>query len=130
MTQLCLSARKLLSEQRKKSSEVTCSLVVQIIHEKYDSQDLSVLSISQELGLSPNYLSGLIKKNTGNTLVEMITDKRIESAKQLLCGTSLKIGEIAGKCGYKDQYYFSHCFKKKTGLSPNSFRRQHEKQGK
>lgn len=31
---------------------------------------------------------------------------------ELLQCTGMKIGEITELCGYKDQYYFSHCFKK------------------
>ena len=45
---------------------------------------------------------------------------------ELLQCTGMKIGEITELCGYKDQYYFSHCFKKLTGVSPNKYRREHE----
>lgn len=125
MKQLCVCAKKILVEKRKKSSEVICEQAVKMIDKEYTNQDISVLSISQEMGVSPNYLSSLIKKNTGKTLVELITDRRVCRAKELLVSTSFKIGEITEKCGYKDQYYFSHCFKKNTGLSPNAFRREH-----
>ena len=49
-----------------------------------------------------------------------------EKAMELLQCTGMKIGEITELCGYKDQYYFSHCFKKLTGVSPNKYRREHE----
>ena len=71
-----------------------------------------LMIISEEIGVSPNYLSSLIKKTTGSSLVEILTKKRIEKAMELLQCTGMKIGEITELCGYKDQYYFSHCFKK------------------
>lgn len=123
---LCMEAKKMLMDQRKKSSEVICEQAVQIIQDRYAQQDLSVMIISEEIGVSPNYLSSLIKKTTGSSMVEILTKKRIEKAMELLQCTGMKIGEITELCGYKDQYYFSHCFKKLTGVSPNKYRREHE----
>jgi two-component system response regulator YesN len=37
--------------------------------------------------------------------------------------SNYKIREIAEQCGYNDQHYFSYCFKKITGMSPNACRR-------
>ena len=116
----------MLMDQRKKSSEVICEQAVQIIQDRYAQQDLSVMIISEEIGVSPNYLSSLIKKTTGSSMVEILTKTRIEKAMELLQCTGMKIGEITELCGYKDQYYFSHCFKKLTGVSPNKYRREHE----
>ena len=48
----------------------------------------------------------------------------MEAARELLLGTDLKIQEIARRCGYSDQHYFSYCFKKYCGASPNALRRQ------
>ena len=38
--------------------------------------------------------------------------------------TDLRIQEVAGRCGYTDQHYFSYCFKKYSGESPNALRRR------
>lgn len=116
----------MLADQRRKSSEVICEQAVRIIEEDYANQDLSVMMISEQIGVSPNYLSSLIRKTTGNSMVEILTKKRIDKAMELLQCTGMKIGEITELCGYKDQYYFSHCFKKLTGMSPNKYRREHE----
>lgn len=123
---LCMEAKKMLADQRRKSSEVICEQAVRIIEEDYANQDLSVMMISEQIGVSPNYLSSLIRKTTGNSMVEILTKKRIDKAMELLQCTGMKIGEITELCGYKDQYYFSHCFKKLTGMSPNKYRREHE----
>ena len=117
---MCLAAKSLISTQKKKSSEIICEKALEIIENKYADQELSLLSVSGEIGVSPNYLSTLIKKNTGRTFVELLTDRRIRKARELLLGTTMKIREITEACGYRDQFYFSHCFKKITGMSPKN----------
>lgn len=124
---LCLSAQKMLNIQKKKSSELICEKVLNSITNRYMEQELSVMMISEEIGISPNYLSALVKRTTGKTFVELLTEKRIKRAEELLLHTVMKIREIAEECGYRDQYYFSHCFKKATGISPNSYRQKKSK---
>lgn len=53
---------------------------------------------------------------------DVITDIRIETACNLLKNTNLSLKEISAKVGYSNQYYFSSCFKKKTGQTPSSYR--------
>lgn len=122
--EFCLAAKDLISEQRKKSSTVICEKALEIIDARYMDQELSLVSISNEISVSPNYLSTLIKKSTGSTFIDLLTKKRIETAKELLLCSGMKIKEISEKCGYNDQHYFSYCFKKYTGMSPNACRRE------
>lgn len=124
LTQFCLNAQELIGRQRKKSSKVLCEKTLQIIGAEYGNADISLVSVSNEIGISPNYLSTLIKKETGKTFIDLLTGKRIEMARELVTCTSLKIREIAERCGYSDQHYFSYCFKKYSGVSPNVLRQQ------
>ena len=117
-----LGAQKLILEQRKKSGSVICDQALSIIEERYMDPDLSLVVISSEIAVSPNYLSALIKKSTGSTFIDLLTRRRIETAKELVIGTSMKVKEISERCGYNDQHYFSYCFKKYTGLSPGGMR--------
>ena len=127
-TELCLAAKELIVEQRKKSGEILCDKALEIIQTRFADQDLSIVTVSNEISVSPNYLSTLLKKTTGSTFVELLTKRRMEKANELLLCTSMKIREIAEKSGYRDQHYFSYCFKKVTGKSPNQCRREHEKE--
>lgn len=122
----CLMARDLIAEQRKKSSTLICEKALELIERQYMDPDLSLVSISNEIAVSPNYLSALIKKYTDSTFIELLTKKRIEIAKELILFSSMKIREISEKCGYSDQHYFSYCFKKYTGESPIMCRRNNE----
>ncbi len=125
----CLKARDLIAEQRKKSSAVLCDKALGIIESQYMKPDISLAFVSSEIAVSPNYLSALIRRSTGKTFVDLLTQKRIETAKDLLSCTNMKIKEISEKCGYNDQHYFSYCFKKYTGLSPNAYKQNIEDKG-
>lgn len=122
----CLKIKNLIIEQRKKSSSIICEKAIEIIRVKYADPNISLVTVSNEIAVSPNYLSALIKKSTGTTFSDLLTKERIERAKQLLLCSSMKIREVAEKCGYNDQHYFSYCFKKIVGVSPNHCRRQNE----
>lgn len=121
-TSFCLNARELISSQRKKSGKIFCDRTLRIIATEYADPGLSLVTVSGKISVSPNYLSTLIKRYEGKTFVDLLTQKRIETAKQLLLCTPMKIREISERCGYSDQHYFSYCFKKYTGLSPNAMR--------
>lgn len=110
-------------EQHKNSAELISEKAIEIINEDYMNPEISLVLVSNEIAVSPNYLSALIKKSTGCTFIELLTQKRITVAMNLLRCSSLKIREIAQQCGYSDQHYFSYCFKKYTGMSPNACRR-------
>ena len=68
-------SRKKISEQRKKSGEVFCDRALEIIEERYHDPELSVVTVSGEIGVSPNYLSALIKKTTDSTFVRVVDEE-------------------------------------------------------
>ncbi len=117
-------------EQHKNSTELISEKALEIINENYMNPDISLVSVSNEIAVSPNYLSALIKKTTGCTFIELLSQKRISVATDLLTHSSLRIREIAEQCGYSDQHYFSYCFKKNTGMSPNACRRGETEENK
>ena len=78
----------------------------------------NIKEIASFFGYNPEYLTTLIKKTTGKTLIEHLNDSRIERAEKLLLSHNLSIMEVAYTCGFSDEKYFSRVFKKKNGLSP------------
>ncbi|MDO4269525.1 MAG: response regulator [Eubacteriales bacterium] len=124
MTDFCLRVHEAISLQCRESGEMLCDQALGMVRTQYGDESLSLASISEALHISPNYLSALIRKNTGDTFINLLTAQRLDSAKELLQCTSLKVMEIASKCGYSDQHYFSYCFKKRFGVSPLALRRQ------
>lgn len=85
--------------------------------------DLSLSKLSSMQNISSAYLSNIFKKETGQTVTEYVTVKRIEMAKRLLSNTNLQIQTVAQHCGILDVHYFSKLFKKHTGLTPKDYRK-------
>ncbi len=82
----------------------------------------TVQYISENLNLSPNYLSRVLKKLTGQSTKQFIQDKLIDFAKEKLSTTDLTINEIAYEMGFEYPQSFSKLFKTKTNLTPMEFR--------
>ncbi|VBB08599.1 Hypothetical protein LUCI_3877 [Lucifera butyrica] len=83
----------------------------------------SVKSLAHELGYSPNYLSDLLKKETGKNVQEHIQLHLVEKAKTLLLNTSEPVYQISYRLGFEYPSHFSKFFKAQTGMSPVSFRK-------
>ena len=77
----------------------------------------------EELNMSSNYLSDLLKKITGRNAQEHIHYFVIEKAKNLLLSVNDTVSSIAYDLGFEYPQHFSKIFKKKTGMSPAEYRR-------
>ncbi|MGN6181072.1 MAG: helix-turn-helix domain-containing protein, partial [Mucilaginibacter sp.] len=82
----------------------------------------TVAYVAEQLHISPNYLSGLLKVLTGQSTQQHIHEKLIEKAKERLSTTTLTVSEIAYELGFEHPQSFSKLFKAKTKLSPLDFR--------
>ena len=77
---------------------------------------------AEKLNLSPNYLSDLLKKETGKNTQEHIHYYLIEEAKNKLLISNDRINEIAYELGFEYPQYFSRIFKRHTGQTPAEYR--------
>lgn len=82
----------------------------------------SVHSIAEQLHLSANYLSDMLRVQTGQTTQQHIQNSLIEKAKGLLSTTSMSVSEIAYQLGFEHPQSFHRLFKSRTSLSPLEFR--------
>ncbi|PKK37457.1 AraC family transcriptional regulator [Siphonobacter sp. SORGH_AS_0500] len=82
----------------------------------------TVKYLADQVNLSPNYLSDLLKKETGMNAQDRIHYYLIEEAKDLLLNSDLSISELAYKLGFAYPQYFSRLFKAKTGILPLDYR--------
>ena len=82
----------------------------------------TVQYVADQLNVSPNYLSGLLKTQTGRSTQQHIQDRLIERAKEKLSTTDLTVAEIAYALGFEHAQSFSKLFKSKTNHSPLDFR--------
>lgn len=82
----------------------------------------SVATCGRELNMSANYLSDLLKIETGKSAKDHIHDYIIEKAKNLLLASNNNVNEIAYNLGFEYPQHFSRLFKHKTGMSPSKYR--------
>ena len=87
--------------------------------------DLSLSTVARMNNVSPGYLSGLFKKENGQTFTAYVNGRRIHRAKHLLRTTNLQIQTIAQHCGILDFHYFCRLFKNATGVTPTEYRNKH-----
>ncbi|KLE17194.1 AraC family transcriptional regulator [Clostridium sp. C8] len=90
--------------------------------EKNFMNDISLNTISQNMYLSPVYISKIFKELMGDSPINYLINIRLSKAKELLEKENLAIKTVAKMVGYNDPYYFSKHFKKFYGVSPNKFR--------
>lgn len=88
------------------------------------SEPFSLSDIQNTFGKSESQIIRIFKTEYGITPYAYHLEKRIESAKNLLTDSKLRIKDIADCLNFYDEYYFSNIFLKKTGLTPSQFRKQ------
>lgn len=113
----------------RKSSNHSVLVQFEKILSGYYNQDskqekglLTVKYLSEQVHLSPGYLSDLLKKETGRNTQDHIHFYLIEEAKSRLISTDKSVGEIAYALGFDYPQYFNKLFKQKTGKTPVEFR--------
>ncbi|GAB4048756.1 helix-turn-helix domain-containing protein [Spirosoma litoris] len=82
----------------------------------------TVKHLADQVHLSPDYLSDLLKRETGMNAQDRIHYYLIEEAKSLLLGTNQSVSELAFGLGFDYPQYFSRLFKSKTGMTPVEYR--------
>jgi AraC family transcriptional regulator, melibiose operon regulatory protein len=82
----------------------------------------SLEAVAQKFNYHPNYLSRLIKSETGLTFQENLSENRMNRAIFLLKNSDMPIYKIVSECGYQNQNFFYQKFMKKYGQTPKEFR--------
>lgn len=86
-------------------------------------EQITLEEVSESVGLTPPYFSGLFKKETEVGFAKYLVNVRMEAAKELLRESNLPVAEICHRVGYNDIKHFTHNFEKNTGLKPTVYRK-------
>ena len=113
---------------RKKVNNDLLSRLENILDEYFKEDKLvlngipSVHFIANELHMSANYLSDMLRVHTGQTTQQHIQNRLIEKAKEMLSTTNKSVSEIAYELGFEHPQSFHRLFKNRTASSPLEFR--------
>lgn len=117
------------SSRYGRNQEDVVSTVKEYI-ERHLDEELSRGLLAREVYLSEDYVSKLFKATTGMSIPAYIAARRIEKARDYLAHSGLPVSRIALEVGYSNFSYFSKTFRDLTGMTPNEYRSQAEKQKK
>ena len=110
----------------EESTDTSMDQILKIMREEYTS-DLSQAEIAQRMGMTQTYFSRMFKNKTGKNFVSLLTEFRMNHAKELIAKEyDITISELAEKCGYTSKTYFCALFRKTVGLTVNEYRRRLE----
>lgn len=98
----------------------------QLLHyiESHFADPMSLDFLARRFNFSPKYVSCLIKSKVGLSFTDYIIALRMKAAAGLLTKTTQSVKSVADAVGYEDPHYFHRLFKKKTGKTPEQFRRE------
>lgn len=87
------------------------------------NRQLSLDYVADALSVSPSHLSRLFKQSTGLNFVDLVGDRKLERAQELIATTKLKVEDVADAVGYATPQYLIAKFKKRFGCTPMEYRR-------
>ena len=85
-------------------------------------EEITVEAVTKELGYTRQYVSGRFHRATGRLLSHFLKEKRLEKAARLLKGSTLRVSQVARRCGFDSENYFRQQFRQRYGMSPRQFR--------
>ncbi len=108
-------------DERIKSDNSYVNKVIEKIIDNIDDPEYSVNELSSDMAVSRSQLHRKLTALTGFSTTNFIRMVRLEKAKDLLMNNDGNISEIAYRCGFNSQSYFTKSFTEYFGESPSHF---------
>ncbi len=112
-------------ETEKRKNQTLMEKALEYIDNNLE-RDLNLAEVATYVHFSPMYFSRIFKIHTGLNFTEYIIRKRLDKAKELLA-QGMKVQEVSICIGYENTKYFIRLFKKKLGITPGIYQRNHRK---
>jgi AraC-like DNA-binding protein len=103
------------------SDEPLLAAVFEIIERRY-AEPVSLSGIAAEVALTPGHLTTVVRRRTGRTVQQWLTQRRLQQARVLLTGTDLPVAVISRRVGYPDVSYFIKRFRAEHDVTPARWR--------
>ena len=93
---------------------------------RHRTKKFSLEDVAAAVGKNPSYLSCVFSEQTGMTMQDYALNTRLEAAANILRYSDTGIGDVAEYLSFPSQSYFGERFKKKYGVTPATYRKQHK----
>jgi AraC-like DNA-binding protein len=124
-----LSNSKSFDIEDKFSTEEIANIIEKIenyfrLKKPYLDPNLTINKLSTEIKISPRYLSNIINQRIGKSFYDLINSYRVKEAEKLLAeDQNCSVLEICYKVGFNSKSAFNTAFKKYSGITPSSFKK-------
>jgi AraC family transcriptional regulator, transcriptional activator of pobA len=105
----------------RRGNETLLAEVFDVIEQRF-TQPLSLRDVAETIRVTPGYLTTLVRRRTGRTVLDWIIERRMRQARQLLTETDLPISEIGRHVGIPDPGYFARVFRQSHTVTPREWR--------
>lgn len=105
------------TSQKKNPNFVITEKVIEYLRQHL-SENISIDDIAKGIQSTPFHMCRCVKKATGKSIIEHLTNLRCNTAKHYLMYSNKKISEIAELCGFQSISYFSKTYHKTIGHPP------------
>lgn len=87
-----------------------------------DLRGANLVSVAEALGRSPSFVSRMCVEIAGRTFTELLTQARMETARQLLNQVEYHVYDVSETVGYTNAKNFTRAYKKYWGYTPRALR--------
>lgn len=110
-------------DEKAQKTEPFMTKVIRIMEQNYQNSDFGVAELTEHMGMSRVMLSKKLNVETGLSTSKFMNNYRLNIARELLLKNSANrnIAEIAFSVGFNDPKYFTRCFTREYGVSPNKY---------
>ncbi|WP_203825953.1 helix-turn-helix transcriptional regulator [Actinoplanes palleronii] len=110
-----------VADQLRSSDEPLLAAVFDVIEQRYH-EGISLAAVAAEVALTANHLTTVVRRRTGRTVHQWITQRRHQEARALLSETDLTVAAVSRRVGYPDVSYFIKRFRAEHGMTPARWR--------
>ena len=109
------------AESLRQEPDPTLARIFAVIEQRY-AEPLSTADVADAVGLTPGHLTTMVRRRTGRTVGEWITERKMAAARDLLTATDLSAAQISARLGFSEPTYFSRRFRQFHGTSLRAWR--------
>jgi AraC family transcriptional regulator, transcriptional activator of pobA len=110
-----------VTDELRDRDEPLLAAVFDVVERRF-REPLSLGDVAAAVGLTAGHLTTTVRRRTGRTVQQWITERRLREARRLLHDTDLTVAAIAARVGFRDAGYFVRRFRAEHGVPPGRWR--------